>query len=236
LALRGWIAYSRGYIQDAVARTESRLRPRSEQLRHAASTLQLLSDLRTRCKRRVLCWHGCWRWIRLTPITRCMPGLPTSWKATSKRRSNHTGRCSRWISQTRWRAFSSCGSWPSIANTMPWTRYYRAPLQTSGIPSLHESAAFWRARQGADLAEAVAQLTPQIEAVARATDVFPRFLAQGFAIGGVARLCGPMVASRNRPGFVNYPFLARHDPSFETLRGDSAFKALLEAAKHDGAL
>jgi hypothetical protein len=33
-------------------------------------------------------------------------------------------------------------------------------------------------------------------------------------------------------GFVNYPFLARHDPSFETLRGDSAFTELLEVARH----
>jgi hypothetical protein len=80
--------------------------------------------------------------------------------------------------------------------------------------------------------EAVAQLTPQIEAVARATDVFPRFLAQGFAMAGVRDSAVQWLRVAIDRGFVNYPFLARHDPSFETLRGDSAFKALLEAAKH----
>jgi hypothetical protein len=33
-------------------------------------------------------------------------------------------------------------------------------------------------------------------------------------------------------GFVNYPFLAHHDPAFEALRGDSAFETLLETTRH----
>jgi hypothetical protein len=33
-------------------------------------------------------------------------------------------------------------------------------------------------------------------------------------------------------GFINYPFLARHDPAFEALRSDAAFKTLLETARH----
>jgi hypothetical protein len=32
-------------------------------------------------------------------------------------------------------------------------------------------------------------------------------------------------------GFINYPFLARHDPSFKRLRGDPKFKGLLAVVR-----
>ena len=32
-------------------------------------------------------------------------------------------------------------------------------------------------------------------------------------------------------GFVNYPFLARHDPFFKPLRDDARFRRLLELAR-----
>jgi non-specific serine/threonine protein kinase len=79
--------------------------------------------------------------------------------------------------------------------------------------------------------EAGAELTPQIEAAACATDVFPRFLAQGFAMAGARDSAIQWLQVAIDRGFVNYPFLARHDPSFETLRGDVAFDALVETAR-----
>jgi thioredoxin-like negative regulator of GroEL len=80
--------------------------------------------------------------------------------------------------------------------------------------------------------EAEAELTPQIEAIARATDLFPRFLAQGFAMAGKRESAIQWLQVAIDRGFVNYPFLSRHDPAFEALRGDLAFKALLETARH----
>ncbi len=80
--------------------------------------------------------------------------------------------------------------------------------------------------------EAQVELTPEIEAVARATDVFPRFLAEGFALVGERESAIQWLKAAIDGGFINYPFLARHDPAFEALRSDSAFKALLETAMH----
>ena len=80
--------------------------------------------------------------------------------------------------------------------------------------------------------EAEAELTLQIEAIAHATDVFPRFLAEGFALAGARQSAIHWLQVAIDRGFVNYPFLSRHDPAFEALRSDSAFKALLETAKH----
>jgi hypothetical protein len=31
-----------------------------------------------------------------------------------------------------------------------------------------------------------------------------------------------------RQGFINYPFLSKHDPFLESLRGDAEYKALME--------
>jgi eukaryotic-like serine/threonine-protein kinase len=84
----------------------------------------------------------------------------------------------------------------------------------------------------ARLREARAELTPEMEDVARATDVFPRFLAEGFALAGARETAIKWLEVAIDRGFVNYPFLARHDPSFKALRGESAFKTLLEAARY----
>ena len=80
--------------------------------------------------------------------------------------------------------------------------------------------------------EAKAELNPQIEAVARASDLFPRFLAEGFALAGAKESAIEWLQVAIDRGFMNYPFLARHDPSFAALHGESAFNTLLEAARH----
>lgn len=83
-----------------------------------------------------------------------------------------------------------------------------------------------------NLREAQAALTPEIEAVATATDVFPRLLAQGFALAGMPEPALRWLAIAIDRGFINYPFLARHDPFFETLRDQPRFNQLLEKV-HD---
>ena len=60
----------------------------------------------------------------------------------------------------------------------------------------------------------------------------PRFLAEGFALSGARQSAIQWLQVAIDRGFVNYPFHSQHEPSFEALRGDSAFKALLETAKH----
>jgi non-specific serine/threonine protein kinase len=79
--------------------------------------------------------------------------------------------------------------------------------------------------------EAQAELTLEIEAVASASDVFPRLLAEGFAWVGERDSAIRWLNAAIDRGFINYPFLASHDPAFEALRGDSAFQALLASAR-----
>jgi TolB-like protein len=78
---------------------------------------------------------------------------------------------------------------------------------------------------------ALALVTPDIEAVANATDVFPRLLAQGYALAGAPDLAITWLATAVDRGFINYPFLTRHDPFLESLRSDQRFETLMERVR-----
>jgi TolB-like protein len=79
--------------------------------------------------------------------------------------------------------------------------------------------------------DALAVLTPEIEALANATDVFPRFLALGYAAAGMPDRAVHWLSIAVDRGFINYPFLAHHDPFLKTLRTDSRFRALLATVR-----
>ena len=82
-----------------------------------------------------------------------------------------------------------------------------------------------------DCEKAQAGLTPEIDTVATATDVFPRFLAQGFALAGLPERAMHWLEIAVERGFINYPFLARHDPFFATLRSHPRFVHLMDAVR-----
>lgn len=66
-------------------------------------------------------------------------------------------------------------------------------------------------------------VTQEIGAVATAADMFPRILAQGYALAGMPERALHWLANAVDRGFINYPFLAQHDPFFGTLRGQPQF-------------
>lgn len=82
-----------------------------------------------------------------------------------------------------------------------------------------------------DRAKALAALTQEIEAVATATDVFPRFLAQGFALAGLPEPALHWLEVAVERGFINHPFLTLHDPFFRSLRSDPRFVRLMEVVR-----
>jgi non-specific serine/threonine protein kinase len=68
-----------------------------------------------------------------------------------------------------------------------------------------------------------------MEAAASGTDVFARMLAQGYALAGSTEPAMHWLEIAIGRGFINYPFLSRWDPSFENLRHDPRFLALMDA-------
>ena len=79
--------------------------------------------------------------------------------------------------------------------------------------------------------DAHAAVTWEIEAVATAADMFPRILAQGYALAGMPERALHWLAIAVDRGFINYPFLAQHDPFFGTLRSQPQFQKLMETVR-----
>lgn len=73
---------------------------------------------------------------------------------------------------------------------------------------------------------------PMITAAETSTDVFPRMLAGAFAAAGKPEEAMHWLKLAAERGFINYPYLAQHDPFFESLRGRPQFQELLAIA-HD---
>jgi hypothetical protein len=72
---------------------------------------------------------------------------------------------------------------------------------------------------------------PDIDLETTAGDVFPRMLAQGRALAGMpddAIRCLKVAIDR---GFINYPFLAQHDPFFDSIRTLPSFQRLMELVR-----
>jgi TolB-like protein len=228
--LRGWIQYSRGRIQSAVGDLKQSL----AQEPHNADTLLLLCNCylisgRVEEARPLLA-----RLLKvdpLTPITRCMPAFADLME----------GKFSAAIRPYQQMLEMDPANpvarlfyiWVLILNRRNdqaksiFARFPQEVLDT--IPA--RIASFLTHAAAGDHFEAKLALTPQIESVAKATDMFPRFLAQGFAWAGMRVPALRWLRTAIDRGFINYPFLARHDPSFKALRSDPKFKELLAVAR-----
>jgi TolB-like protein/tetratricopeptide (TPR) repeat protein len=229
--LRGWIAYSRGHIQNAVRELKIALDldPNNSDTLLLICNCYLISG-RVAAARPLLA-----RLLAvdpLTPVTRCMPGFAEIME----------GNLEAAIEPYR-QMFEMDQSNPMARLFFAWVlilngRYVAMDALLKSFPpdqrdTLPGRISFFlaNAATGRPL-EAQANLTPEIEAAARATDVFPRFLAEGFAFAADRESAIHWLQAAIDRGFINYPFLARHDPAFEALRSDAAFKASLETARH----
>ena len=228
--LRGWIQYSRGRIQSAVRDLKQSL----AQEPHSADTLLLLCNcylISGRVKEaRPLLGHLL-RVDPLTPITRCMPAFADLME----------GKFSLAIRPYQQMLEMDPANpvarlffiWVLILNRridQAKAIFAKFPLTTLDTIPARIASFLIRAAAG-DHLEAQLALTPQIESVAKATDMFPRFLAQGFAWAGMRAPALKWLRTAIDRGFINYPFLARHDPSFKALRGDPKFKELLAVVR-----
>jgi predicted Zn-dependent protease len=90
------------------------------------------------------------------------------------------------------------------------------------------TAQFFAHALGRHQQEALTCVTPEIERVAATSDVFARFLAEGYAMAGVGERAIHWLAVAVDRGYINHPFLARYDPCLEQVRSEPRFQQLLK--------
>jgi len=227
LQLRGWIHYSRGRIQEAVRDLKAAL----EIDANSADTLSLLVNCYLISGKvsiaRPLIGHLL-AVDPLTPVSRCVPGWADALD----------GNLAAAVEPYR-QMFEMDPGNPMARLFYVWVlalnrRTDAIGAIVEGFPPEERDAlparlAFFLAHALAgNSRDACASLTPEIEATATATDMFPRFLAQGYALSGLPERALHWLTIAVDRGFINYPFLARHDPFFETLRSDPRFLRLME--------
>ena len=71
-------------------------------------------------------------------------------------------------------------------------------------------------------------MTPELRTAAASDDIFSWWSADCFALAGETEAALDYVGSAVRLGFINYPFLAEHEPFLSSIRGDPRFGRLME--------
>lgn len=230
IRLRGWIQYSRGLVQDAVRNLKAAL----EIDPNDADTLLLLCNCYLISGKVSATRPLIGRLLMLdplTPLTRCLPGFADA----------SEGHLQSAIEPYR-QMFEMDPSNPMARLFYVWVlalngRQEVVATVLEGFSTAERDTVPARLAQFLAHAlfrrqhEALSAVTPDIEAVATASDVFARFLAEGYAVAGVPERAIHWLSIAVDRGFINYPFLARYDPCFETLRSDPRFQHLLEAVR-----
>jgi TolB-like protein len=225
--LRGYIHYSRGRIQEAVRDLKAAL----EIDPNSADTLLLLSNCYLISGKVSIARPLIDRLLAvdpLTPLSHCLPGYADAMD----------GNLAAAVEPYR-RMFEMDPGNPMGRLFYVWALAMNRRMDAIG-PIVEAFPAETRSSVPARLAFFLAQalagngptasavLTPEIEAIATATDVFPRLLAQGYALAGESERALHWLAIAVDRGFINHPFLARHDPFFESIRNDPRFQKLME--------
>jgi non-specific serine/threonine protein kinase len=228
--LQGWIHYARGRIQEAVRDLKVALVIDPSH----ADTLLLLSYCYLISGRVPVARPLIDRLLAvdpLTPLSRCLPGLADALE----------GRPAAAVEPYR-QMFEMDPGNPMARLFYVWAlalnrRGPEIEAVVAGFPG--EARDGVPARLASFLAHALAgngpdasaALTPEIEAMATAADLFPRILAQGFALAGMPERALHWLAIAVERGFINHPFLARHDPFFASLRQDPRFQELMNTVR-----
>ncbi len=230
LQLRGWIHYGRGRIQDAVHDLKAAL---AIEPNHADTLLLLVNCYLISGKmaaarpliERALAVDP------LTPVSRCMPAFADALE----------GNFAAAVEPYRQMSEMDPGNpmarlfyvWVLVLNRR--TETVRSVLETFP-PELRDTvparlACFLAHALAGNAQDAHATMTAEIEAVATAADVFPRFVAEGYALAGMSERALHWLAIAVDRGFINYPFLAQHDPCFGRLRSQPRFQKLMETVR-----
>jgi TolB-like protein len=230
LLLRGWIHYSRGQIQDAVHDLKAAL----EIDGNNADTLLLLTNCYLISGQvsaaRPLIEHAL-SLDPLNPVTRCMPGFVALLEGDfAAAVEPYRQMCEMDPGNPMGRLFYVA---VLILNRRTDTALAVAdafhPEVRNSVPA--RIARFLaRALAGEVRYQHVAQ-SEGIEQLATAADVFPRMIAEGYALAGMPNHAVRWLAIAVDRGFINHPFLAQHDPCLASVRGLPEFQQLMETVQ-----
>lgn len=232
LRLRGWLHYSRGRVQEAVQVLKAAL----EVEPNNADTMLLLCNCylisgKVWSARPML---GPLLAIDpLTPLTRCLPAFADIMEGNlgasvdpyrqmlEMDPSNPMARLFYvWVLILNGRREEVS----AVIDTFP----------TEVRDTVAGRIAFFLARALAgDGAAAEATLTREIESIAaNSTELFARFLAQGFGLAGMNGKAIEWLEIAVERGFINYPFLAQYDPFLTNVRSEPRFVELMKSVRN----
>ncbi|MEL6448629.1 MAG: tetratricopeptide repeat protein [Pseudomonadota bacterium] len=222
--LEGWIHYCKAEIAEALAA----LRRAHAQEPWDPDTLAMLANCYLISGRvseaRPLIDTLC-RIDPLTPLTRCMPG---------------------WADLLEGRFDAAVGPYQDMFDADPHNPFARlflvlvlaaagrrdaaqdlavaVPPGVTASPPGQVLSLFAHALAGDGLPKLSPALT---EGLASTSDVMPRFIGQAYAIAGDVAQATHWIGRAADRGFINYPYLADHDPFLTALPADPAWTALL---------
>lgn len=226
LQLQGWLHYSQGRVQEAVRALNAAraIEPNDADTLALVSNCYLISG-RVAAARPLIA--QLLAVDPLTPLTRCMPGYASLLE----------GRLGEALEPYR-QMFEMDPGNPMARLFYVWVLALNdrhremqdivGTLPASVADTVAARVARFLAGAAAGDRDSAAALSPDVDAAARATELFPRFLAHGYAMAGDADRAVDWLATAADRGFINYPFLAEHDPLLRPLRGSARFDGLLE--------
>jgi len=227
--LRGWIHYCRGNIQDAVRDLNRALQADAGN----ADTLLLLTNCylisgHVSAARPLIA-----RTLTLdplTPLTRCMPAFADIMEGKRAAASEpYRQMCAMDPGNPMARLFYI---WALLLDDrLDAAREVLESCPSEVRDTIPAQIAGFLVRAGTAKRDGTPVRPPDIDLETTAGDVFPRMLAQGCALAGMpddAIRCLKVAIDR---GFINYPFLARHDPFFESIRAVPSFQRLMEVVR-----
>ena len=225
--LRGWIEYSRGHIQEAVNHLKRALavEPGNNDAMALLSNCYVISG--QMAQGRALVERGV-ALDPLNPLAHCGPGwvdflegrfaaaLPPYQRMFEMDPGNPMAR----LFYVYVLASNACTDRVrQVVDGFP---------RESGDDIPARLAFFLAHAQVGESDAAIAALSPQVEAAARTTDMFARFLAQGYGwLGQRDKALSWLRVAVDR-GFINYPFLAEHHPGFRQYRSEPEFLYLMD--------